>query len=319
MMSRPLAVGLLAAGCLAAAAGGAYLSVQEHAAAATVTPAATSPSAVSETEAIVEPPAPAAATTRVEVESVTAQPTMVEDEPRAERPVRAKRQVTREVAVPSAPRASVPDVVPAPLETIVAEPAPVAPAPLPAEDPVPAPAPLERFEEVELPAASVIGFEIESALTSERAQVEDRVAARVARDVYAGGRLVIPAGSRATGTVVDVERGGKVKERARLGVRFHTLVLADGRQLEIQTETIYREGESPANDSSRKIGGGAIGGAVLGAITGGKKGAIIGGIAGAAGGTAVVMAGGRHAVTMPAGTVVTARLASPLTMEVERR
>ena len=38
------------------------------------------------------------------------------------------------------------------------------------------------------------------------------------------------------GAVTLVEQGGKVKERARLGVRFHTLVLADGRQVNLRTE-----------------------------------------------------------------------------------
>ena len=121
------------------------------------------------------------------------------------------------------------------------------------------------------------------------------------RDVSVDGRTAIPAGTRALGAVTMVERGGKVKERARLGVRFHTLVLADGAQLPIRTDTIIREGESPAGDSARKIGGAAVGGAILGALMGGKKGAIVGSTAGAAGGTAVVMAGDRNAATLPAG------------------
>ena len=52
---------------------------------------------------------------------------------------------------------------------------------------------------------------------------------------------------------------------------------------------------------------------------GGSKGAILGGAAGAAGGTAAVMAGDRNAATIAGGTVVTARLSSPVTLEVERR
>ena len=62
----------------------------------------------------------------------------------------------------------------------------------------------------------------------------------------AGGNVVVPAGSRLLGSVTLVEQGGRVKERARLGVRFHTLVLADGTEVRLPTETIYREGESPA-------------------------------------------------------------------------
>jgi hypothetical protein len=170
-----------------------------------------------------------------------------------------------------------------------------------------------------LPASSVVGLQVDTPLSSERTRLEDRVEARVTRDVSAGGRVAIPAGSRVLGSVTQVERGGKLKERARLGVRFHTLVLADGREMPLRTESILREGESPSNESARKIGGAAIGGAILGAIIGGGKGAVVGSAAGAAGGSAAVMAGDRNAATLPAGTIVTVRLAAPVTIEVEKR
>jgi type IV secretory pathway VirB10-like protein len=182
----------------------------------------------------------------------------------------------------------------------------------------PAAAAVPQFEEVVLPSSSVIGLEVETALSSERTRVEDRVDARVTRDVVADGRVAIPAGSRVIGAVTLVERGGKVKQAARLGVRFHTLVLADGREVPLSTEPVYREGESPAADSARKIGGAAIGGAILGAIMGGGKGAVIGGATGAAGGSAVVMAGDRHAATFAPGSVVTVRLSAPATIEIEK-
>ncbi len=79
----------------------------------------------------------------------------------------------------------------------------------------------------------------------------------------------------------------------------------------LRTETIFRDGASPGSESSRKIGGAAVGGAILGAILGGGKGAVLGGATGAAGGTAAVMAGGRNAATLPAGTIVTARVVRP--------
>jgi hypothetical protein len=197
---------------------------------------------------------------------------------------------------------------------------PPAPADPPVESPrVDPPPPAREFVELEVPSASVIGLRIETPVTTETARLEDRVEARVMRDVAVDGRPAIPAGTRALGAVTSVERGGKMKERARLGVRFHTLVLADGTQLPIRTDTIVREGESPAGDSARKIGGAAVGGAILGALMGGKKGAIVGSTAGAAGGTAVVMAGDRSAATLPTGSVVTVRLSSPLQVEVEKR
>ncbi len=138
------------------------------------------------------------------------------------------------------------------------------------------------------------------------------------RNVTVGDRVAIPAGSRLEGNVTLVERGGKVRERGRLGIRFNTLLLADGSRIPITTETIYREGEPLAGKSAAKITGATAGGAFLGALLGGRKGAAIGGAVGAAGGTAAVMAGSEQIVTLPAGTLLTVRLLAPVTVEVER-
>ena len=347
MSSRVLA-GLLAAGCLTAAAGGAYVAVRQNVVqpapvaaspapnvAPAAAPAQPNPTVtpVAETEAIVSGPAKpkAEAEAPAPAPSAPAKATA----PRAPVPLPAKE--TPKAA--TSPRRDPAPVVPAPRSTPAAVPttsgAPVtaerqtpAPAPISRPEPVqeplrpvePAPAPpVRQFEEVVLPAASVMGLEIETSLSSERARVEDRVDAKVARDVMADGHVAIPAGSRVIGSVTVVERGGKVKQPARLGVRFHTLVLADGREIPLRTEPIYREGESPGSESARKIGGAAVGGAILGAILGGGKGAMIGGATGAAGGTAVVMAGDRNAATLTPGTIVNARLSAPATIEVEKR
>lgn len=337
MSSRVLA-GILAAGCVTAAAGGAYVAVRQNAVPVPVaaTPAAPEAPAytpeaarpVSETEAVVAAPEvsrPAAPAPDA------APPPAPKGRSSAQRETpRATPQVARRDREPSAPREKQ-------KSSVAPQPAPVAPAadqsavPSPvAVSPVettreaprvadPPPAAIAQFEEVVLPSSSVIGLEIDTSLSSERARVEDRVDARVTRDVVADERVAIPAGSRVIGAVTVVERGGKVKQSARLGVRFHTLVLADGREMPLSTEPVYREGESPAADSARKIGGAAIGGAILGAIIGGGKGAVIGGATGAAGGSAVVMSGDRHAATLAPGTVVTVRLSAPATIEVQKR
>jgi hypothetical protein len=190
----------------------------------------------------------------------------------------------------------------------------------PVEPAVPEPAAPARpaFIEVVVPSSSVVGLNVQTTISSETARLEDRVEARVTRDVMADGRVAIPAGTRVLGDVTLVERGGKMKDKARLGIRFHTMVLADNTHVPFRTDAIYREGSSPGAEASRKIGGAAVGGAILGAIIGGAKGAAIGGATGAAGGSAVVMAGDRNAATLPAGTIVTVRLSAPVTVDVER-
>jgi len=174
------------------------------------------------------------------------------------------------------------------------------------------------YEELVVSADSVIGLQMETAVTSERARVEDEVVARVTRDVKVGDRVAIPAGARAHGEVTLVEKGGRLRERARLGVRFTSIVLADGTRLPIQTEAVYREGDSPGRESAAKIGGGAIGGIIIGGILGGAKGAAIGGTVGAGAGTAAVMTTGRNNATLAAGSPVTVRLEEPVSVTVER-
>ena len=181
-----------------------------------------------------------------------------------------------------------------------------------------APPPPPQTRTVTLAADSVVGLQLEQTISTDSAKVEDTVQARVTRDVFADGVMVIPAGTRVTGSVTLVDEGGKVRERARLGVRFHTLVLADGTELRLPTETIYRDGESPSGRSAAKIGGGATAGAVIGAILGGGKGAAIGAAIGAGSGTAATMAGGRRPATLPSGQLLTVRLSDAVPIEVPR-
>ena len=320
MISKAIALGLVGAGCVAAAAGGAYVAVRENASVqptavtAPVTPAEPqAPKPVSETEAVVTPKAPAPVPEPAPVELA---PKPVErSRPRRASAEPSQRAPRAAVPPPSSPavaqeRAAAPVEAP-PTPPVVPESAPEAARPF---DPPAEP----QFEEVIIPASSVIGLQVTTSLSSERTQVEDRVEARVTRDVLSAGRVAIPAGSRVLGSVTLVERGGKLKERARLGVRFHTLILGDGSEHALRTEGIFRDGESPKNESARKIGGAAIGGAILGAIIGGGKGAVVGGATGAAGGTAAVMAGDRNAATLPSGTVVTVRLTAPLSVELRK-
>ena len=322
--------------CVAAATGGGYLASRQHAAvqpaeAATVavatSPAEAPKAAVSETEAIVgdvKPEAKAAAPRNDPERTAPARPAA--SSPRPTRRAETSSARTNAPASGSAWPVSVPSGFPTESGTSlpVTEPntasAPVADnQPVePARVPDLPKAPEKEFAELVVTSNSVIGLQLDGAISSDRASVEDRVEARIVRDVRVGNEVAIPAGARALGSVTVVERGGKFKDRARLGIRFHTLVLADGTRLPITSETIYRNGDAPGNASAAKIGGGAVAGAILGAIVGGAKGAAIGAGAGAGGGTAAVMAGDAKAATFPSGTEVTARILSPVTITVEK-
>jgi len=336
MHINKLVFGGLVIGCLGAAALGGYLAnrqsapVPETAATPAVEPAPAQTVTASEgvvtpaAEAAVEPaarPVPAAPAASAARPTAPA-PRRSEPAPTPRRETPAPRQAaTRPAVVPEsqpapAPVAQAPTAGGSMWET---RPAVEAEAPeRSAPEPEPVVEPEPEFVELVVPADAVIGLQLETTVSSDRAKVEDAVEARVTRDVRVAGRVAIPAGSLVHGTVTEVERGGKVRERARLGIRFHTIVLASGDKLTLRTDAITREGAAPGRESAAKIGGAAVGGAILGAILGGGKGAAIGAGVGAGGGTAAVMAGERNTVTVPAGSTVSVRVRQPVTVTVEK-
>jgi hypothetical protein len=336
-MSNRVAFAVLAVACLCAAAGGGFLATRQNAipvpASAQSAPAAMQPSAaavpttttaasqatekpVQETEAVVERASKSSPSAPVSKSSPSAPGVKVSQNPKSARPAQNSQGTLAsswpssagQQAPPTPPVAPAPPEIQAPRaeDRAVQEP-PRAPEP-----------PRPTFEELVISRDSVIGMQTENRISTDTAHVEDKVEARVTRDVRVGDRIAIPSGARVLGTVTQVERGGKFKEQAKLGIRFNTIVLGDGTRLPISTETIMRLGEAPGNKAAQKVGGAAVGGAILGAILGGSKGAAIGATAGAGGGAAVVQAGDQSTVVLQPGTPLTARILSPVTVTVEK-
>ena len=286
------------------------------------------PQTVSTTEVPVTPaeiatrpePAPAA-------EAVPSAESRVPERPRREPDPAPARQpdapAPQPPAVPKDPVVSAP--VPAgskdPATTNPPSPpptAPVIPDPPAAQVEAPKPAEAPRLEELTIKEDSVIGIKLETLVSTESAKVEDRVTARVTRDVTVDGRTAIPSGARLEGVVSQVETAGKFKGRARVGITFTQLVLNDTHRLPIKTETIFRDGDGAGGEATAKIGASAALGAILGSVIGGKKGAAIGAAAGAGGGTAIVAKGGRNEAIIPAGTLLTVRLTAPVKVTIEK-
>lgn len=314
------AVGLA---CIAAAGAGGYFALRQNAAPEPAPVAATAPVATAASAA----QAPAVAPTKSvqETAAVVVPPVRAGKTPSrvapVSAPVTAIAQSSKTSSVPKPVPPAVVAAAPAPLDP------PAPPAPLVRTDTVehvalepPPPAqPQHTFDELVVSTDSVIGLQSDTTVTSERARVEDRVEARVTRDVKVADRVAIPAGSRAIGYVTQVERGGKFKEQAKLAIRFQTIVLADGTRLPISTAAVEREGDAKGASSAAKVGGAAVAGTILGAILGGGKGAAVGGLAGAGAGAAATQAGDRSVATLRAGEPITIRLLSPVTVTTESK
>lgn len=324
MVISKAAIGVLAAVCITGGAGGAYLAIRSNEAA----PAAAS----SETPVVSSAPS---ASVAEESEPVPVESSVVEDTarpvsrtppspPEEPRPAPPRPVVPREAQVASVPSASAPEFERLPLPAVSLETRSVSPPVLEpvrrsASEPIRAmEPPSPEFEELVVSEDSVIGLQMEASLTSESARVEDPVIARVTRDCIVGGRVVIPAGAEARGEVTLVERGGRLRDRARLGVRFTLIILPDGMRIPLETETIYREGDARGGESAARIGGVALGGAIIGGLFGGTRGAAIGGSVGAGAGTAAALAGGRDPAILTRGMPITVRVTAPTVVILQK-
>ena len=156
---------------------------------------------------------------------------------------------------------------------------------------------------MDVPEGTELYLKLETPVSSETAQPEQSVRARVARPVVVAGMTVIPEGAPVTGTVVSAERSGRVKGRASLALRFNR-VTVEKTPYTINTARIVREAEATKGEDATKIGIGAGAGAAIGAIAGGKKGAAIGAGIGGGAGTGAVLATRGKEVTIPAGATL---------------
>jgi hypothetical protein len=158
-----------------------------------------------------------------------------------------------------------------------------------------------------IPVGTEVDVRLQTELTSDTAQVEDRFEATTVVDLYESSRLLIPAGSVMRGIISSVDRASRTDRKGSLTVSFDQ-VTVNGRSYPMRgTVTQALESEGIKGEIGR-IGAGSAVGAIIGGIIGGEKGALLGVLIGG-GGTMVATEG--KDVHLPAGTILRVRLDSP--------
>ena len=164
-----------------------------------------------------------------------------------------------------------------------------------------------RTSQSGIPVGQEIDVRIQSELSSDTAQVEDRFEATTVVDLDQGERVLIPAGSVMRGIVSSVNRASRTDRKGSLTVTFDQVTVR-GRTYPMRgTVTQAIESEGIRGEVGR-IGAGSAVGAIIGGIIGGVKGALIGVLIGG-GGTMVATEG--KDVTLPPGTILRVRMDSP--------
>ena len=227
---------------------------------------------------------------------------------------------------PTSPAVSAPLTKPAPRTPPVARPSAPVPAepsevpaavPESAEAPYTAPAPPEPREIlVMIPAGTKIELELTGGVSSQTAQVGDRVMAEVGQTVWVDGRAVIPAGARAEGRVTEVHPLAKVGGKAVLAVTFDQISLA-GEDAPIVAGWRH-EGKSETGKDAATIAAGAAVGAVAGNQSkSNDKGKAIGALLGAGLGTLIASKTPGETVELPAGSHLTLTLREPVEVRLK--
>lgn len=175
---------------------------------------------------------------------------------------------------------------------------------------VPGTAP-ELARPVVVPAGTTITVRLADTLSSKSSAEGQPFAGTVVNPVEVEGKVAIPAGATASGTVVVAHPAGRFKGASLLEVRLNSITI-NGSPHAIQTATVSRGQKGKGKRTGVMVGGGAGLGALIGGLAGGGKGAAIGALAGAGAGTAGAGLTGNRDVTLPAESALSFRLAAPL-------
>jgi hypothetical protein len=125
------------------------------------------------------------------------------------------------------------------------------------------------------------------------------------------GEVVIPAGAKVEGEVVDAKPLGRFKGGAVLELKLDS-VHVHGEQLPVQTAMVTQTLKGKGKRTGVLTGGGAGLGALIGGLAGGGKGALIGAAAGAGAGGAGSAFTGNKEILLPAESAVAFTLKEPL-------
>lgn len=165
-----------------------------------------------------------------------------------------------------------------------------------------------------VPEGTVLTVRLDKTVGSKTSESGEPFTATLTDPIEVGGKIAIPAGSTANGTVSVAHPAGKFKGGAQLGLVLQSLSI-DGRQYRIEAAAVNRATKGKGKRSAVLIGGGAGVGALIGGLAGGGKGAAIGAAAGAGAGTAGAAFTGTKDIVLPAESALSFRLSKPLDMK----
>jgi hypothetical protein len=158
---------------------------------------------------------------------------------------------------------------------------------------------------------TVLEVTLDQSVSSKTNNGGDHFEASLATAVTEGNKVVLPVGTKVSGTITLAHSAGRFKGNAALGLALDSIIV-NGKAYPVQATSVERAGKGRGKRTAVGAGGGAVLGAVVGALAGGGKGAAIGAAAGAGAGTAGAAYTGKRDIEFPAETRLSFKLTQPL-------
>jgi len=193
-----------------------------------------------------------------------------------------------------------------------------APAPVaPAQAPAPAGPPVSQnnydSNSVTLQAGQSLLVRMIDGVDSSKNHVGDIFKASLETDLNINGQVVARKGTDVYGRLATADKAGTFSGKSELQLELTRMVI-DGRDYPIVSSDYNVQGKGRGGDTAKKVGGGAVLGAVIGAIAGGGKGAAIGAAAGGGAGAGVQIITKGQQVKVPSEALLEFRLQQPVTI-----
>ena len=164
---------------------------------------------------------------------------------------------------------------------------------------------------ITLPAGQPMLVRMIDEIDSKHNEVGDVFKASLETDLVINNVLVARRGNNVYGRLAYVKEAGHLSGSAELQLEL-TRIIIDGKEFPIVSGDYTLKGRGRGEDTAKKVGGGAVAGAIIGAIAGGGSGAAIGaGVGGAAGAGVQIFTRG-HQVKVPSETLLEFRLDQPV-------
>jgi len=171
---------------------------------------------------------------------------------------------------------------------------------------------------VTIPAGQSLLVRMVDGVDSSKNHVGDVFHASLETDLTVNNAIVARKGADVYGRLAEAKEAGHMSGSSELQLEL-TRIVIDGKDYPIVSSDYSLKGKGRGSDTAKKVGGGAVAGAIIGAIAGGGKGAAIGAGVGSAAGAGVQVFTRGQQVKVPSETLLEFRVQQPVAVAPTQR